>query len=73
VIQADERTKINIADNGIGIEESNLEKIFIPFFTIKKNGSGIGLAVSRQIVQMHKGELQVASSPNTGTTFTILL
>jgi two-component system nitrogen regulation sensor histidine kinase NtrY len=68
-----EKVKITIADNGTGIEEANLEKIFIPFFTTKKNGSGIGLAVSRQIVQMHKGELQVASSPNTGTTFTILL
>jgi two-component system nitrogen regulation sensor histidine kinase NtrY len=68
-----ERTKISVADNGSVIEESNLEKIFIPFFTTKKNGSGIGLAVSRQIVQMHKGELQVASSPTTGTTFTILL
>jgi two-component system nitrogen regulation sensor histidine kinase NtrY len=68
-----EKVKITIADNGTGIEEANLEKIFIPFFTTKKNGSGIGLAVSRQIVQMHKGELQVASLPNTGTTFTILL
>jgi nitrogen fixation/metabolism regulation signal transduction histidine kinase len=68
-----EKVKIAIADNGSGIEEATLEKIFIPFFTTKKNGSGIGLAVSRQIVQMHKGELQAASSPNAGTTFTILL
>jgi signal transduction histidine kinase len=69
----DGRTQLSIADNGPGIDDLIKDKIFVPFFTTKKNGSGIGLALVRQIVQLHKGELQVESSPNGGTTFTILL
>ncbi len=60
---------IDITDNGPGIIPEALEKIFIPFYTTKKTGSGIGLSLSRQIMQMHGGVLKVASEVGEGTTF----
>jgi two-component system nitrogen regulation sensor histidine kinase NtrY len=57
----------------MGIENEALSKVFIPFFTTKKAGSGIGLSLSRQIVQMHGGEITVKSEINKGTTFRIVL
>lgn len=65
------RTQIQIADNGQGIEESMLEQIFMPFFTTKTEGSGIGLSLSRQIMQMHKGSITVNSEEGQGTLFTL--
>ena len=62
---------IEVTDNGTGIIPEALEKIFIPFFTTKKTGSGIGLSLSRQIMQMHGGMLKVVSEVNQGTTFTL--
>ncbi len=62
---------INIEDNGEGIVPEALDRIFIPFFTTKKQGSGIGLALSRQIMQLHKGKLSVSSTPGVHTTFTL--
>lgn len=64
---------IKITDNGPGIPSNLLEDIFIPFFTTKKNGTGIGLSLSQQIIRMHGGELSVASQPYHTTTFTISL
>lgn len=66
---------IEITDNGPGIDADAMNKIFIPFFTTKKKGSGIGLSLSQQIIQLHGGQLKV-SSPGVngnGTTFYILL
>ncbi|MEQ8924570.1 MAG: ATP-binding protein [Fulvivirga sp.] len=63
------RPVIIIADNGNGIEEEALEKIFIPFFTTKKDGSGIGLSLSRQIMRKHQGSLSVKSQIDEGTQF----
>ncbi|MEZ4896097.1 MAG: HAMP domain-containing sensor histidine kinase [Saprospiraceae bacterium] len=63
--------EISVSDNGPGIPESVADQIFVPFFTTKKNGSGIGLSLSRQIVQMHKGHIFASSSPEQGTCFTI--
>ena len=60
---------ILIKDNGPGIEEEALKKIFIPFFTTKKGGSGIGLSLSRQIMRKHKGSITVKSVMNEGTEF----
>lgn len=68
-----ERVSIAIADNGVGIEQANLDKIFVPFFTTKQNGSGIGLALSRQIALLHGGEILVQSSVGRGTVFTIII
>lgn len=69
-----ERTlSINVTDNGPGIPSDLAEDIFIPFFTTKPDGNGIGLSLSRQIVRMHGGELSVSSQPYHKTTFTISL
>lgn len=63
------RTVIAISDNGNGIDPEAMEKIFIPFFTTKKNGSGIGLSLSRQIMRQHQGTLTVKSTVGKGTEF----
>ena len=60
---------IKVIDNGPGIIPEALERIFIPFYTTKKEGSGIGLAWSRQILQKHKGSLTVQSEPHVETAF----
>ncbi len=65
------RVGIRVSDNGPGIEAAVLEKIFIPFFTTKKKGSGIGLSLSRQIMQAHDGQLMVQSLPGQGSVFTL--
>ena len=65
------RTQISVIDNGLGIPGDLLDKIFVPFFSTKENGSGIGLSLSRQIMQMHGGTLKVESVPQK-TSFTIL-
>jgi two-component system nitrogen regulation sensor histidine kinase NtrY len=64
-----QRTIISVKDNGTGIDPEALEKIFIPFFTTKKNGSGIGLSLSRQIMRQHQGSLTVKSTVGEGTEF----
>ncbi len=62
---------IQITDNGHGIPQELQEKIFIPFFTTRKEGSGIGLSLSRQIMRAHKGGLTVSSVTGKETTFTL--
>ncbi|MCU0397060.1 MAG: ATP-binding protein [Cyclobacteriaceae bacterium] len=63
------RPVISVRDNGTGIDPEALEKIFIPFFTTKKSGSGIGLSLSRQIMRQHQGTLSVKSTVGEGTEF----
>ncbi len=70
-INKNDRIFISVTDNGPGIPEDLMDKIFIPFFTTKENGSGIGLSLSRQIMQMHGGSMKVESNQQK-TTFTIL-
>jgi C4-dicarboxylate-specific signal transduction histidine kinase len=69
------RTLIQVKDNGGGIDDEFVNQIFIPFFTTKKKGSGIGLSLSRQIMQLHKGSISVQTSPKDspegGTAFTL--
>jgi signal transduction histidine kinase len=60
---------IDVSDNGPGIIKEALNRIFVPFFTTKKTGSGIGLSLSRQIMQMHHGSLSVESEPGVKTVF----
>ena len=62
---------MNITDNGIGIPSTEIEKIFIPFYSTKKKGSGIGLSLSRQIMYLHKGSISVQSIPEKETTFSL--
>ena len=63
------RPIITVKDNGNGIDDEALEKIFIPFFTTKKSGSGIGLSLSRQIMRKHQGSLTVKTKVDEGTEF----
>jgi len=65
------RVVIEVSDNGPGIEKDVLGRIFIPFFTTRPEGSGIGLSLSRQVMRMHRGEITVASEPDQRTTFTL--
>jgi signal transduction histidine kinase len=60
---------ISVYDNGPGIPEENLDNIFIPFYSTKKEGSGIGLSLSRQIMKLHRGRIDVETEPGAGTTF----
>ncbi len=69
-VDSNSRVYISVEDNGPGIEKEALERIFIPFFTTKKTGSGIGLSLSRQIMRMHKGSINVVSEPGN-TRFTL--
>jgi nitrogen fixation/metabolism regulation signal transduction histidine kinase len=62
-----EETTISIRDNGPGIPADQLDKIFIPFYTTKEDGSGIGLSFSRQIMHLHGGSIKIQSEKNTGT------
>ena len=69
--------EVDLSDTGPGIPEAILDKIFDPFFTTKDSteglGMGLGLAVCYGIVKKHNGDIQVTSSPESGTTFTIRL
>jgi two-component system nitrogen regulation sensor histidine kinase NtrY len=67
----DQAIIIEVIDNGPGIIPEAINRIFVPFFTTKKTGSGIGLALSRQIMQMHNGSLTVQSEPDVKTVFTL--
>src|ERR1035437_1500381 len=60
---------ISVADNGTGMSAEIIDKIFIPFFSTKKNGSGIGLSLSKQIMMLHKGNIQIHSVEGVGTSF----
>jgi signal transduction histidine kinase len=65
--QTSRSTLIKVEDNGIGMDRDTLDKAFIPFFTTKKNGNGIGLSLSRQIMKLHKGTLSITSEYEKGT------
>ena len=65
--------KIAIGDTGQGIEKSMLDRIFEPFFTTKRKGSGLGLAVTRRLVEQHGGNVCVESTPDKGTVFNVYL
>jgi two-component system, NtrC family, nitrogen regulation sensor histidine kinase NtrY len=68
---ADDGTLIQVEDNGHGISGDIIEDIFVPFYTTKENGSGIGLSLSKQIMQNHDGTISVNSAPDKGSRFTL--
>ncbi|MGE5353123.1 MAG: sensor histidine kinase, partial [Acidobacteriota bacterium] len=63
---------VHVKDNGSGILEDVQDKIFIPFFTTKESGSGIGLSLARQIMRQHNGMIRVYSKPDECTVFTLV-
>jgi two-component system, NtrC family, nitrogen regulation sensor histidine kinase NtrY len=70
-IAPSKKVVLKISDNGSGMPEEVLDKIFIPFFSTKKNGSGIGLSLCKQIVMLHRGTIQVQSKEGEGTSFSL--
>ncbi|MCP3874863.1 MAG: GHKL domain-containing protein [Desulfobacteraceae bacterium] len=66
------KVKIEIIDNGCGIEKTVLPKIFIPFFSTKSEGSGVGLSLSRQIMRLHGGGIHVDSNPGVNTVSSLV-
>jgi len=68
---SDNAVIIEVTDNGPGIIKEAVNRIFVPFFTTKKTGSGIGLSLSRQIMQLHNGLITVSSEPEVKTVFTL--
>ncbi|MGH7899176.1 MAG: sensor histidine kinase, partial [Candidatus Binatia bacterium] len=67
------QTTVRIRDNGSGIPPEKLGKIFNPFFTTKEKGTGLGMAISKKLVEAHEGTIEVESEPGRGTEFTIVL
>lgn len=71
-IDSSDSTVICVANNGAPISKESREQIFVPFFTTKQDGTGIGLSISRQIMRMHNGSINLTSSDASSTVFTLL-
>lgn len=63
---------IRVSDNGVGIPPENLDAIFVPFFSTKLEGSGVGLSLCKQVMGLHQGSVEVDSAPGRGSTFTLV-
>ncbi|WP_103863858.1 PAS domain-containing sensor histidine kinase [Aquimarina sp. I32.4] len=70
-LTSDDKKYITIQDNGSGIHPDIITQIFVPFYTTKKDGTGIGLSLSKQIMHLHGGNLSVRSIPDQETSFTL--
>ena len=73
VENGDHRATVRIRDNGAGIPPDKLERIFSPFFTTKSNGTGLGMAISKKIVEAHEGTIDAVSEVGRGTEFKVVL
>jgi len=69
----DNKVHVSVSDNGIGISKSQEGKIFVPYFTTKSTGTGLGLAMVKQIIENHRGTIDFESTLGEGTTFEIIL
>src|SRR4030095_6643686 len=65
--------EVRSRDPGVGIPPAERKNLFIPFFTTKKKGTGLGLPISQRIIENHGGTIEVRSQPSEGATFTVLL
>lgn len=72
MLNADKRPVLKVSDNGAGISGEVADKIFIPFFSTRKNGNGIGLTLCKQIMMLHRGNIQVQTAVGEGTCFSLL-
>jgi signal transduction histidine kinase len=68
-----QQLRIDFHDEGCGISAENMDRVFIPFFTTKNTGTGLGLALVHKIVVNHNGKVTVGSIPGVGTTFSVTL
>ncbi|MEH7095354.1 sensor histidine kinase [Neobacillus vireti] len=68
-----DRCRITVTDNGIGMEEEQISQAFNPFYTLKKDGSGLGLTVCKRIIDSYGGEIKIKSNLDQGTQVEILL
>jgi len=62
-----------VSDTGEGIEQTNLSKVFDPFFSTKTSGTGLGLAIVHRIIESHRGKIYISSVRGKGTTFKIIV
>jgi|GEM_PF-3509254 len=69
VFAGNNRIVLKVADNGLGMPPELMEKIFIPFFSTRKTGSGIGLSLCKQIMLLHQGNINVQSTEGIGSAF----
>ena len=67
------RLEASVADSGTGVDPAHVERVFEPFFSTKASGIGMGLSISRGIVEAHGGELRVENNPQGGATFRFVL
>ncbi|TFF39689.1 sensor histidine kinase [Mucilaginibacter psychrotolerans] len=72
-VQGSNKIIVKVMDNGVGMPPELLDKIFIPFFSTRKTGSGIGLSLCKQIMLLHKGNIQVQSTEGKGSSFLLTL
>jgi signal transduction histidine kinase len=66
-----ERLSLAFADSGVGVEKEKLDKVFEPFFTTKSRGLGLGLALTRKVIEEHGGKVQFDSVPGEGSVVTL--
>ena len=71
-LDQDVQTIIEVSNNGEAITTESMEQIFVPFYTTKPKGSGIGLSLSRQIMNQHNGSLDLIESTESNTTFALI-
>lgn len=64
---------MTFTDNGPGIADEHLQRVFDPYFTTRKSGTGLGLALTKSIVVMHQGSIEVENAPGGGAAFTMML
>lgn len=72
-LKSETELTITITDNGKGMDREAIDRLFQPFYTTKSKGNGLGLSISRRLIEQHNGSIEVASEPDKGTTFTITL
>ena len=70
---ADNMLHIAISDSGKGMDPLILDQIFLPFFTTKRKGSGLGLSICQRLIDQHEGSISAESAPGKGTVFTLLI
>jgi signal transduction histidine kinase len=64
---------IEVTDNGVGMDPADRDKIFLPFYTTKSTGTGLGMAIVKKIMDLHGGEVEIESTPGVGTTVRLVI